>query len=651
MKNPKKVLPILGLLLILVGGLGVLLSSTNHGSDQRFLRVAEQMYNIPADDLILLNSEAADLQMLGRTIHRAKVLNTKTEEVIGIALDEWGQAVDYEKLKKEEKMALAQRYGKLTPKLYNMVISDFFTGNVPVAIWLNIDQERIPGRDKNRDAAMADLRTLVADTTEDLEGELISRGITVDYVSTLAPLIYAQVSKADLADDGWLQQREDVQIIYDAMNDLEDHLYYQTKSVRAPAVWGYGITGSGVTVAIVEDSRVDFNNTCLPHNGGTRVPADSNVDHHATACAGMVGSSHATYKGAAYGATIRSSNATTYNDPDIAAALDDAGNYANVINNSWGSTYPDGTFSVHTRHADWIARNTARVVIGSAGNSGDLTGYEYVSQVAAGFNTIAVGSYDDNHTGLWSDDTMSSFSSYRDPTGTGASYTHEKPEVAAPGQDPTTGYSGYQTYGIYSLNMVQPASYCGLGGVGWGTSYSAPIVAGIAALMMDRAPSYVTNWPEIYKAAIMTSAINNIEGSTKMSEYDGAGGVSAKKGDKIIRRGDFSNGILNDATWARGDIVLPIDPITTAGRKHRITLCWTSNPANSPYATDPLNWDVDLYLYIDGAYAASSSSVYNPFEIIEYTPSAAQLGKETYIRIHQYSGGGTTYYGVAWGKY
>ena len=654
MKNPKKVLLVFGLSLVLVVGLQVLLSNARSQDESQFLpdsmfiQAATELNDVAAENLVVTNRESEFLPMLGYSVHRAKLFNTQKNRPmdVGVTLDDWGQAVDYEFLKKEERKAFTQKYGKLTPKLDSYLQNVSLSGNVPVAIWLNVDEKKIPKRSANQDQVVSDLQTFIADTTEDLEAELNAREITIDYVSTIAPLIYAQIPAADLAVDSWLQQRDDVQRIYDAMNVNEDYLYYQTKSARIPAVWDQGINGTGITVAIVEDSRIDFNNTCLPNNAGTRVPGDSNVDDHATGTGGMVGSSNTTYRGASYAASLRSSNGTTYSDANMAAAIDDAANYAHIQNNSWGPTCGDGTLNVHARHADWVSRNTARTVVGSAGNNGGTYSCAYVAGVAAGFNVIGVGSYDNHHTGLWSDDTMSSFSSYRDPTGPGASYAHYKPEVAGPGQD--SGISG----GIASTVMVQPSSYCGLARIGAGTSYSSPIVSGLAALLMDR--NYeLRYWPEVIKAAIMQGAINNIEGASRFSDYDGAGGISGKKTHKTVKRGDLSFGVLNDATWARGgDIYIPLSTITSPGRKYRIVLCWASNPSSDPYTIDPLNWDVDLYLYINGIFRASSSSIPNSFEIIEYTPTGGDFPmNEVYISIHQYSGGGTTYYGVAWGKY
>jgi hypothetical protein len=127
--------------------------------------------------------------------------------------------------------------------------------------------------------------------------------------------------------------------------------------------------------------------------------------------------------------------------------------------------------------------------------------------------------------------------------------------------------------------------------------------------------------------------------------------VSAKKGDKIIKRHDFNMGILNDAVWARGgDIYVHISTMDTTGRKYRIVLCWSSQPSSNPYTNDPLGWDVDLTLYVNGLAVASSSSYDNAFEIIEYTPTSIPV-TEAYVRIHLYSGGGTSYYGLTWGKY
>ncbi len=372
------------------------------------------------------------------------------------------------------------------------------------------------------------------------------------------------------------------------------------------------------------------------------------MDNHATTTAGMVGSTHGNDRGAAYNASIYSGNGTTYSDPNMAAALDASATNADVLNNSWGPSCADGTVNIHGRHADWIVRNQADTVVAAAGNSGLTPSCAYVGGVGSGYNTLAVGSFNNNRTGLWVDDGMSGFSSYRDPMGPSESYTHSKPEVAAPGEDPSTGWSGWQTFGIRSLNMTPPTD-CVRGGVGNGTSYASPIVAGLAALCMDR-NSNLKGWPEPVKALIMVNAIHNLEGATRLSEYDGAGGISGKKTDTNLKNGKVDWRSLYESDLADSALKYDLGPVSQAGRTVRVVICWDTNPAGD-YSTDPLEQDLDLHLLFDGVVVSSSVSYSNAFEIVEATTTAPVTNVRARISKFRWDTGTSTYLGIAWGKY
>src|SRR4030095_15364565 len=117
----------------------------------------------------------------------------------------------------------------------------------------------------------------------------------------------------------------------------KDHMNVAGPSIRADALWDLGITGAGARVAIIEDSRVDFGNSWLSNNLGTRVPNDPNVDDHATACAGIAASTNRKFRGIAPSAGIYSSNIVSYaNFANIDAAMEAASTNADVSNNSWG---------------------------------------------------------------------------------------------------------------------------------------------------------------------------------------------------------------------------------------------------------------------------------------------------------------------------
>ena len=121
----------------------------------------------------------------------------------------------------------------------------------------------------------------------------------------------------------------------------------------------------------------------------------------------------------------------------------------------------DGNTTVVTKASE-LAFARGITAINSAGNEGNSS-WKYISAPADGFNTIAVGA-------VASDSALASFSSI------GPTYDGRiKPEIV------TQGVACYHA-NAYSNNY----------GYGSGTSYSAPIAAGIAAQLLSAFP-YLTN--------------------------------------------------------------------------------------------------------------------------------------------------------------
>ena len=129
------------------------------------------------------------------------------------------------------------------------------------------------------------------------------------------------------------------------------------------------------------------------------MPTDPNFGDHATATAGIAASTSRRFRGIAPGAGIYSSNIVSYADfSKIAAAMDAGSANADVSNNSWGFNNcgaDGGGVNVFGRHADYIVRYRWDTVTASSRNLGLCGSNGYVISVGAGFNTIAVGNYDD----------------------------------------------------------------------------------------------------------------------------------------------------------------------------------------------------------------------------------------------------------------
>jgi serine protease AprX len=610
--------------------------------DQKLLDLAAKRRGLDASRLQLLKNTTVELPLTGRHVETAKVLNTTNGQVFPLSIDEQGQEVEFSTLKAEEQRAYRARYGKLDPKLHKKVQDVRADQKIKVAFWLNTEdlgaQDPRDGRtDLSReevDALLArrmdQVKAATSRATEGLTRALERAGHVVDRRSEGAPTVFATLP-AGLVKQ--FSERADVEVAYLAQDEeYKDHMNVAGPSIKADKLWDLGITGTGARIAIVEDSRVDFNNSCLSANNlGTRVPNDPNVDDHATACAGIAASTHNKFRGIAPGAGIYSSNIQNYADfGKISAAMDAAWQNADVSNYSWGldTCGYDGSVNVWGRHADYIVRYIWDTVTASSGNLGFCTSKGYVNSVGSGFNTIAVGNYDDSGTVSSTDNVMWPTSSWEDPISLHGD--REKPEVAAPGANIKT-------------TVMAPNFGCDMAEIGSGTSFSAPAVAGLAADLMQ-VHSSLRVFPESLKALILAGATDNIEGAPGLSEKDGAGGVNALT--------SYTSTINNRYRWfdvvpssfdANRDLTIDMGWVN-AGQRVKIALVWDSTPT-SDYLTDPLKADLDLYVFGPNQFQGSASFD-NSYEVVDFTATASGNFQ---IKVKNFRFDGfNEYVGVAW---
>jgi subtilisin family serine protease len=251
-----------------------------------------------------------------------------------------------------------------------------------------------------------------------------------------------------------------------------------------------------------------------------------------------------------------------------------------------------------------------------------------VNSVGAGFNTIAVGNYNDSGTVEFGDNLMWPTSSWRDPLS--LHNDREKPEVSAPGANIKT-------------TIMAPNLNCNNDEIGSGTSFSAPAVAGLAADLMQVHPS-LRVYPESVKALILAGATDNVEGGPGLSEYDGAGGVNALT--------SYTSVVNNRYTWryvvpssfdANRNITINVGWVN-AGQRVKVALVWDSTPT-SDYLRDPLKADLDLIVSGPNQ-SLYSASWDNSYEVVDFT--AATSGNFQ-IKVHNYRFEGVNeYVGVAW---
>jgi subtilisin family serine protease len=125
----------------------------------------------------------------------------------------------------------------------------------------------------------------------------------------------------------------------------------------------------------------------------------------------------------------------------------------------------DGATAVTTQAAE-IAVQRGIVVVAAAGNEGD-NGWQYITAPADGPGVISVGAVDMPQPGLR--DPVLAVTSSRGPTADG----RLKPDVVAPGQSVVVA-------------DVRGSDYLRASG----TSYAAPLVSGVCALLLQAHPSW-----------------------------------------------------------------------------------------------------------------------------------------------------------------
>lgn len=622
--QPKKIrgLPVV-LAIILAGMITVPVASAQTGLVSSFdlqtyraeaLEHVSTREGIPTGELTIINEAFATFPLAGQTLWGAKILDEKSSAIYGIYLDEQGKVADIDAVRKVEAAESSKRYGKLDPELADRVATMRSDEKVVVWIWLtepSTDRSRFQGNlsEEQHQELLSLQRATYAAHEAPVIDFLKAQDSTVVYACQYAPVVFAEVSRETIRD---LSKRSDV-VSLDITRSYEPALNSAAPTVKANVVWGRGVTGTGVKVAIVEvpesgeSSRVEFSNPYLLDGSSYR--PDLPVSDHATEVAGVVASTHSTYKGISYGVpALLSANAPGYNDTDVVAATEWAITQGTkVISCSFGGETGSrlGDMDQYLDHVVWSNHLT---VVVAAGNP-SINGNGNVWSPGLAYNVITVGAFDDRDSSAWPGDTMwvdspletnPQQSGYNDPESPHGD--REKPEVAAVG-------CGITSTSTASPWLVSCAS---------GTSLAAPAVSGEAALLMHR-QSQLTSWPEAVKAAIMAGAIHNIEGASRLSDRDGAGGIDCSIADDAI---------ANNRWWANtvtyGDFpktyVLSGIP---AGKKVRVVAAWDSHPPDlhPPYGTinDPLQSDFDLLIYDpNGDRVEVSSSYDNNYEIGQF---------------------------------
>lgn len=222
-----------------------------------------------------------------------------------------------------------------------------------------------------------------------------------------------------------------------------------------------------------------------------------------------------------------------------------------------------------------------------------------------------VGSFNNDNTSTWADDTMSTFSNWHNPVS--SNFDREKPEVVSVGEKlKMWGWNDSE-----ELNRQ-------------GTSLAAPQVAGLGALLVKKNPS-LSIWPEASRAIIMASAIHNIEGPTginpNIDAKDGAGAIVADQAVAVA-----SLKALNTMTcavscwWGESVASIPRNGnglkrhfFAQSGQRVRIAIAWWAIADALPYSNDTLDTDLQLWVIApSNSPVVASSSRDNNYELVDF---------------------------------
>ena len=590
------------------------------------------------NDFELVYERPVTPEATGQPMWAAKFLDRRTGEIVGVHQSESGElgsVAILDEAVRDARAALPALERKADVALVAAASDAAPSKQLPVAVWLDVDVTAAESavRDAHPDVEWIAGRA-IADSVERaraLRGELWEArraeyaaaaeafraaveplGAKMAYASTSAPLVFLDLPAGAVTA---VAERAEVRSL-----GLEKE-WRTSMSSAGPTVagnWtsGSGDQGNGVRVAVVEYHNVqttgDMSGQVVRQFSTTgRIVTGA----HPTWAAGAVASRNATWRGVAPGADIVSASTGGYTpslstDRAIIAAADwavsPAGGDADIVNASIGQDTATGAEEAR-RYFDSIGWEDGRLVVAASGNFTTFGNWNVVSP-GTGYNVLTVGGVNDRNTTSVGDDRVwyvpgSNGAAYRDPAGT-AWNPHgdfNKPNLSAPAVS------------------VRTAN----GTIGDGTSVASPIVAGIAAQLVARAPS-IASFPEATRAILMAGALRRtpMPGGGYNAGHEGVGTASALWSNRVLDNGSTWGG-YTFGSMRRGQTIVRDIPVVE-GQPVRVSLAWSSHTSGTSNIgkSDALTADLDLIVRQPNGTATGSFSWDNPYESVDVRASS-----------------------------
>lgn len=644
------------------------------GITQRALEYVVQRERLPLEHLLVTDEHQEDFEGWDRVFWLVTIVDVRPEgrtHMVAVDLAS-GDILDWQEVEAQAREVHFARYGKLEPALYDRLGGMEAQEVVDVVIWVvaptdysgicrrlaetfpeareALEQGKRPWSVKDaalRDEIRAEYRRLRSTPVEaavrPVADSLQNQGFEVQTIPG-GPSIYVTLPKDVILD---VAARKDVGSIHLDEGVPQPQLDSAVPGARISTAYPRENDGSGVRIAVVENGNVDpaLDNVTLHLYNDLRW-LGGNVEH-ATWVASSAASYHNQYRGPAPGAEIVSAGEDNSNSDIVQALLwaIQSPRNADVVNYSYTTYYGDTGLHDLDKQFDYWAREEWQLLIACAGDDAN----EVVGSPGRGWNVLTVGAARDNGNAAWSDDSMNNNSAFQDP---GPGNDREKPEVVAISDE--------------GFNVIGPGNQPSPPGLNGATSLAAPQVSGLAAILIDAdATDQLTDWPEANKAIILASAVHNIEGSSRLSDRDGAGAIDGALAERAAANPADSTTCDEPCWWGSqidtdgdgwpperlppGESTDRIFP-ASAGERIRIALTWWSNAEEHWWGwTDSLETNLNLQVRDPGGTARwFSSSTYNNYEVVDFT--ADETGWYT-IRVENVSSSeGDNSFGLAWIK-
>lgn len=586
--------------------------------------------DIDESKIVGVNVRRLTLHHTNRSLESAKFIDSQTNQSYTITFDEQGNPVELAPLLLNERAARRQLTGVIEPSLATKLQSRANSDTrLPVTIHVKMHQPATPpilqlaDQFHDPDTGFVDLRS-AASGMSDVEVDEFIRTTRLEQrqrlqreiqplaarLATLgidvSPLQYSPSVHTFLSGP----QAQQISRWPDVAQITSPYFYLPQLDVAGPNVgsWRahtiYNATGKNIKVAVVEvGGLIEVANPYL----GTVVQDKRFVCQdvcqprcHSTAIAGVINSRHPVYRGIAPDATVWAGGSCAGVSNEIKLSAAAALNWgADVINMSIGAYSGDHLDDLDS-YVDQLSWSNVITIVAAAGNKRLGVDDVFITSPGKAYNTVTVGAFLQGFNFSWDDDDVHPGSLAGDPFSLYGD--REEPEMVAPGMQ-MLGPSAHPPWLSYASG---------------GSSLAAAVVTGTVGLMLQKDPALRILQPPAVRAILLATAVNNIEGSRRLSERDGAGGVVTERAVQVA--GDVYG------TWGA---VLPFgnqerlilkEPAYYKGLRVRVAVSWVVDPFSESYPDLPPT-DYDLHVRDPaGKYVASSTSYDNNYEIVDFVP-------------------------------